>query len=266
MRKTWSLLLIVVIVALALFGCQDERKSDPTQLDAAAREAERQTQQALQAPRATNTPWPTPWPATATRTPARTPSSPTPWPTKDRSDATNEPTDNDVVQGQWLLASFTDESGQARRLEEFIGRAVVVQFVSASCAICIEQQQILLQTIQERYESGLLTDTVFMMLGVIPGETPGLIRSTFQSQLPDNWATVDLVESEDTPSDIIYGIASSDLLAALENAFGPNVLLPEAALMIIIETDGLAHPFAEGIVDFTTLRDAITAYGNPPAE
>lgn len=266
MRKKWSILLIVLVVGLALTGCREKQKSTPTQLDTAAQEAARQTQEALQAPRGTNTPWPTPWPPTATRVPLSSPVSPTPWPTKDRSDSTAEPSDNDVVPGEWLLASFTDEDGQSRRFEEFLGRAVVLQIASASCSICIEQQQILLQTIQDRYDTGLLTDTVFVMLGVIPGETPGLIRSAFQSQLAAEWVTADLVESEETPSDIVFGVASADLLNALENAFGPNVLLPEAAVMVMIETDGLSHPFTEGVVDFGTLRDAITAYSNPPPE
>lgn len=264
MRNAQRIVLILLII-FVLAGCKSGTKEKPTQLDAAFQEAQRLTEQA---PRPTWTPWPTPWPATATRTPQRTPPTSTPLPTRD-PDATEEVVANlstAVYQGDWLNKAFTDENGQQRTLADFTGRAVVLETVSASCMICIEQQQALAQAIQDRYDQGLLTDTVFIALGVISGETPDLIRSVFQDQLGADWAPIENVRSEDTPSDYLFGLASDDLRRALEEAFGPAVLDPEQVIIIVIETNGLTHSFPVGVVSFRDLRDAITAYANPPEE
>jgi hypothetical protein len=262
MRNAQRIVLTLLIV-FVLAGCKTGKKETPTQLDAANQEAQRLT---AQAPTITWTPWPTPWPPTATRTPQRKTPTPTPWPTKD-PDATEEVVENlsgETLQGDWLLTPFTDDNGQEHTLAEFTGRAVILETVSASCASCVEQQQVFAQAIQDRLNQGVLSDTVFIALGVIPGETPGLIRSVLQDQLGEDWAPIATVLSADTPSDYLFGLASDDLLKALEEAFGSQVLDPEQVNVIVIEKNGLAHPFPVGIVSFRSLRDAITAYANPP--
>ncbi len=256
-------IILTLLIMFVLAGCKTGKKETPTQLDAAHQEAQRLT---AQAPSATWTPWPTPWPATATRTPQRATPTPTPWPTKD-PDATEAVVENltaETAQGDWLLKPFTDEHGQEHTLADFTGRPIILETISASCAICIEQQQVIAQAIQDRADQGVLSDTVFIALGVIPGETPGLIQSVMQDQLGADWAPIENVRSEDTPSDYLFGVASDELLKTLAATFGPTVLDPEEVMVIVIEKNGLAHPFPTGEVSFRSLRDAITAYANPP--
>lgn len=258
-------LIVLILLALVLSSCKQKTKEKPTQLDAAYQEAQRLTQQA---PRPTRTPFPTEWPPTATRLPRPTPVSPTPWPTQDpnATEAVVENLSTGVPQGDWLLTPFTGEDGQQHTLQEYLGRAVVLETVSSSCSVCIEQQQNLLQAIRDRSDMHLLTDTVFIALGMVPGETPSLIKAAFQSQLGADWATVQMVQSADTPSDYIFAQASADLRQALQDTFGPGVIVPENVNVIVIEKTGITHLFPPGVVSFTDLRDAITAYGNPPPE
>ena len=263
MRNTLRLqLLAMVLLVVGLTGCKSNAKESPSQLDIAY-QAQAQTKTAEARP--TFTPWPTPWP-TATRAPQLTahPTA-TPFPTKDRSGATEEALDTSstiITPGDWLTKPFVDETGQERTLAEFLGRAVVLETLSASCEPCIEQQQYLLAAIKDRYDLGLLTDTVFLALSVQPNESPSLVKSVLQDQLGEDWATIELLQSDETAADYIFGVASEDLRGALESTFGPNVLIPENITVIVIETDGLAHLMPEGIVSFRDLRDAISAYGN----
>lgn len=256
---------ILLILALSLAACAEKSPDKPSQLDLQAEAAQRQTQTA-QAPRPTNTPWPTPWP-TITRAPRNTPRpSPTPFPTREPPLTPLPVIGTQIPRGEWLDQPFTDENGQTRTLAEFLGRAVVLHTLSASCALCIEQQQRILQAAQDRYDLGLLTDTVFLALDVVPTESASFLLNSLRNALGEQWSTAELLRREDIPADYLVGVASNSLLATLKRSFGDAAVVPEAATVIVFESDGTAHLLYEGLVDWHDLRDAITQYGNPPPD
>jgi hypothetical protein len=261
MRNIQRLCVLGLLVIVGLAACKGETKSPPSQLDLEVR-ASNMTQTA-QAAVATSTPWPTPWP-TATRVIPREPATITPYPTRDRSNSTEEPCDNCVVQGDWLYQPFTDENGQERTLSEFLGHLVILESVSSSCETCTEQQQNIMTAARDRYNNGLLTDTVFVALGVEPGESPSLIKTVLQRQLGPAWGMVPLLQSGETGGDYVFGVASQDLVAALERDFGAESSDPNTPFVLVIESDGLARRLVQGMVNISDLRDAITAYANTP--
>jgi len=257
---------VLLAAALTLAACGSESSDRPSQLDAAA-SAQQLTQTAQARP--THTPWPTEWPSatpplTLAPTAART--SPTPYPTRDRSGPTEVPMGTLIPRGDWLSLPFADDTGETRTLDEFLGRAVVLQTLSASCAICIEQQGRLLVAAQDRYDLNLLTDTVFVALDVVPGESAARLRRALQAGLSEHWPTAELILSDEVPADYLFGAASPALVAALERDFGPDAAIPEAVTVIVIEPDGAAHLLYEGLVDWHDLRDAITLFANRPPE
>jgi hypothetical protein len=260
MRNSRRLLVTVLLVSVAVAACGGDTESTPTELDRGA-QAQSMTQTAQA--RITSTPWPTAWP-TATRVVQRERATITPYPTRDRSNSTEEPCDSCVVQGDWLYQPFKDENGKERTLSEFLGRLVVLESVSSSCETCIEQQQNIMVAARDRYNNGLLTDTVFVALGVVPGESPSLIKTMLQRQVGPTWGMVPLLQSGETGGDYIFGVASQDLLDALERDFGSVSADPDAPFVLAIESDGLARRLVEGLVDTSALRDAITAYANTP--
>ncbi len=256
----------LLVIALTLVACDGEPSDKPSQLDAAAN-AQHLTQTAQAQP--THTPWPTEWPSATppfTLAPTAARISPTPYPTRDRSGPTEVPMGTLIPRGDWLSLPFTDDAGETRTLDEFLGRAVVLQTLSASCAICIEQQGRLLVAAQDRYDLGLLTDTVFVALDVVPGESAARLHRALQAGLSEQWPTAELILSDEVAADYIFGAASPALVAALERDFGPGAAIPEAVTVIVIEPDGTAHLLYEGLVDWHDLRDAITLFGNRPPE
>lgn len=257
MRKTSRLILIVIIAAAGLAACKGDNKSSPTSLDAPFQNA------TTAAPRSTSTPWPTPW-STNTPEPVAARATASPYPTPG-PDATEEPLPNVIVPGDWLRAPFLDENGEEHTLQEFQGRAVVVQTLSALCELCMEQQRNILLAVQDRYDYGGLPDTVFLALGVVEGESASLIRSSLQNTLGEQWATVELLEQADVPADYMVGTASKTLRDALARDFGPDILAPVAVPVFVIQPDGLAHLAPEGLMNEYELRDIITFYSNPPA-
>jgi hypothetical protein len=259
------LLLLTILVIFALAACGGDNESPPSQLDAPFEDSSLPLPGTTVAPVATVTPWPTPWTTTAAPSgPTITPRpSVTAVPTRDRTTGTEEPIDNSMVPGDWLSQPFTDAAGNERTLAEFAGRAVVIHLLSASCDLCIEQERILMQAVQDRYDIDQLSDTVFLALGVLERETPSMIQAVLQQQLADSWSTVELLQRDDVPADWLAGIASPELLDALERDFGPEVRDPDGLVIIVIEPDGYAHLTPPGLVNFTTLRDAITFYSNP---
>jgi hypothetical protein len=260
MRNSQRLLVLVLLVTVGIAACNGKTKNAPTELDVPA-QAQNMTRTAQAG--VTNTPWPTPWP-TATRAVLRERSTITPYPTRDRSNSTEEPCDSCVVQGDWLYKPFVDEKGKERTLSEFLGRLVVLESVSSSCETCIEQQQNIMVAARDRYNNGLLTDTVFVALGVVPSESPSLIKTLLQRQMGAVWGVVPLLQSGETGGDYVFGVASQDLLAALDRDFGAVSADPDAPFVLVIESDGLARRLVEGLVNTSALRDAITAYANTP--
>lgn len=258
--------ITLLATALTLAACGGESSDRPSQLDTAAN-AQRLTQTAQAQP--TRTPWPTEWPS-ATPPPTLPPTvariSPTPYPTRDRSGPTEVPMGTLIPRGDWLSLPFTDDGGETRTLDQFMGRAVVLQTLSASCAICIEQQGRLLVAAQDRYDLGLLSDTVFVALDVVPGESAARLRRALQAGLSEHWPTAELILSDDVAADYVFGAAGPALVAALERDFGPDAAIPEAVTVIVIEPDGTAHLLYEGLVDWHDLRDAITLFGNQPPD
>jgi len=258
-------LLIALLLGIAVSACNSE--SDPTSTPAPATDPALTTEPAQQAepspaigeePQTTLAPTLTPSP-TSPSNPTRTP-----YPTPGRGDGTEEPPEDYVLPGAWLYAPFTDTDGVERTLEDFIGRGVVVQVTTASCDLCVEQHQFLLAAIQDRYDLGLLPDTVFIALGIEQQETPGLIRTVLQTELADAWDTVELLDDPDVPAGWLAGIASVDLVDALAEAFGPHTKTASELTTIVIQPDGLAFQFTGTLADASTLRSAISAYGNPP--
>ncbi|HVO71249.1 MAG TPA: hypothetical protein VMT24_14460 [Aggregatilineaceae bacterium] len=261
MRNIQRLGVLVLPVIVGLAACTGKTKSSPSQLDLEYQA--RSMTQTAQAAGVTNTPWPTPW-STATRVIPRERPTITPYPTRDRSNSTEEPCDNCVVQGDWLYKPFMDENGQQRSLSEFLGRLVILESVSSSCETCGEQQQNIMTAARDRYNYGLLTDTVFVALGVVPGESPSLIKTVLQRQVGPMWGVVPLLQGGDTGGDYVFGVASPDLVAALERDFGAESGDPNSPFVLVIESDGLARRLVQGMVNISDLRDAITDYANTP--
>jgi hypothetical protein len=254
---------LLMLLALAVLGGCGSEKSQPSELDAPFDQSSLPLPGTTQAPFVSPTPLPGP---TATLIPNPAPRATfTPYPTRDRSnDATPELLDNDIPPGDWQYQTFTDEAGITHTLDQLVGRAVMVQTLAMNCVVCLEQQQNLLAAIQDRYDLGLLSDTVFLALDVETREPPSLLRTVLQREAGDRKATIDLLLREDVPADWMVGAASSGLLAALQRAFGPDVSSPEALAVIVIEPDGLAHLTSGGIVSTSMFINLITFYSNPP--
>lgn len=267
MRNAQRVLWAAVIGAILLLaGCQGDTKESPTQLDAPFQNAPFLTQTA-QAGIKTNTPWPTPWPTeerAATSTPRAT-SSPFPSPTP--NDGTPEVLDNIVTQGEWLYLPMTDEAGELRTLDEFLGRAVVVHTVSGLCSMCLEQEQYLLESVQDRHDYQLLGDTVVLVLNTVPTEPPSLVRAVFQEQLSLDaygvaWPTAELLAGPDTPADYLIATASQELVDALARDLGQRTVDPTFGALFLIDQIGQVHFFSEGMVDNRELINGITAYAD----
>ncbi|MBN1203192.1 MAG: hypothetical protein JXJ20_15185 [Anaerolineae bacterium] len=253
-------LSLILVAALGLAACGGEDDTGPVS------PLDRPTQTSTLPPMPTEaatlpllpSPTATHW-AIATEQPTRTP-----YPTPDRSDATDEPLDNYYVPGDWLFKPFEDETGTYRTLDEFLGRAVIVHTLSASCDICVEQQRRIMAAIEDRYLIGDLTDTVFLALSVDENDTPALLHSVLQKQLGADWLSAETLMREDVPADYMVGTASQDLVTELERTFGPTASQADGVAVIVIEPDGLAHLMQDGLVSEEALIEAISFYSNPP--
>ncbi len=261
--KTLHLLWIItmtVAFAVVLSACGGKTKATPSQLDAPF---ENVTPSPISY--ATSTPWPTVKP-TATRFPTQVPNqAPTAFPTLDRLESTAPSVEGAIPPGDWLYASFTDDQGQTHTLADYLGRGVILNTLSASCSECIAQQRMLSQAILDREAIHALPDSVFVALSVVRTDTGAQLKGALQRKLGDDWAGMDLVLSDATPAEAVFGVASQDLLDALAAAFGPEVNDPEYLTVIAVERDGYAHVLMTGLVDWHVLRDAISGYGNIPA-
>jgi hypothetical protein len=254
-------LLTAVLLGIAVAACNSE--SDTPRTPSATADPIQQalpsptdTQAETQLLAATSTFLPSP---TSASRPTRTP-----YPTPGPGDGTEEPPEDYVLPGDWLYAPFTDASGTERTLEEFLGRGIIVQITSASCGMCVEQHEFLLAAIQDRHDLNLLPDTVFIVMGINQQETPDLIRTVLQNELPDAWPTVERLDDPEVPADWLAAVASPDLIDALALAFGPHTRTVSELTTIVIQPDGLAFQFTGTLTHTNTLRDAISAYGNPP--
>ena len=270
MRKTVTLATFLwLIIALALSGCGSEPADTPSQLDAARLYAQQATQTAQAAARPTNTPWPTAWEnapaaaAAATRTP--TPSN-TPWPTRDWDAlGTVVPRDDYVQPAEWLTLPFTATDGQEHTLGEYLGNGIMLHTLTSTCTPCMDQQREVLAAIQDRYDFGPFPPMTFIVLSTSADDTPALLEARLQRALQDDWATVTRVQRPDQPGEYIIGVASEELTAALERAFGDEVSDPRVHTVIVVEFDGLAHMLADfSPIPYTELRNEITDYGAPP--
>jgi hypothetical protein len=250
MRAIFCLLLILVCL---LTACQEEEKTPQMPLDALRQDTAAPTGSPPAAATAVLTR------AYITATPE--PSS-TPFPTPNLTQVTDSPLDNVVLPGDWSDAPFQDESGGDHVLNEFRGREVVIQVVSAMCAPCIEQQQYLLAAIQDRLDNGLLPNAVFLTLGVSQQEPVSLIETVFKRELGKSWSTAETLLQGGTGADWMVGLASPQLVTALEDAFGPDAVRPEALTIIVVEPGGMAHITAAGLDDTSSLITIIMAYGS----
>ena len=247
-----SLLVILIIVALALAACGDDTSSQPSQLDAPFINTTPTAD-------STQTPWPTAWATTGPAATSRP--SPSPYPTRDRSSATEEPLDDLIVPGDWLSAIFTDSDGQEHTFAEFPGRMVLIHIVSTSCEVCIEQQRELLAAVEDRIEYQVLTNPVIVTLNVDTRTSASLLKTVFQDQLGEDWATIEKVQqNDDYAAEFFFATASEKLLAAIARDFGPDAIEPQAIPIIIIEPDQYAHYLDEGLVSMRDLRDLMTFY------
>lgn len=241
MRNSYRFFLLVLLIGL-LVACQEESTPVPTPI-----------------PIATETPTVPP----PTDIPA--PPTITPYPTRDRTSGTEEPIDNDVQPGDWMDQPFVDDEGITRTLEEFQGRIVIIQTISASCTLCMEQQQYLADTIQYWADQDQLSDTVFLMLNVEQRQSTSLLTTVLQDQLGDKWPTIESLMTGENAAEYIVGQATPRLITALEEAFDPAVSDPENVTLILIERDGLAHLINQGMNDDRTLIRTISFYMIPPA-
>ena len=259
LRLFW-ITTMVVAVAVALSACGGKTKATPSQLDAPF---ENVTPSPIV--RSTSTPWPTVKP-TVTRFPTQ-PSdlTPTAFPTMERLEGTAPSIEGAIPPGDWLNAPFTDDQGQTHTLADYLGRGIILHTLSASCSECIAQQRMISQAILDRQTINALPDSVFVALSVIRSDTGQQLKAALQRKLGEDWAGMELVLSDTTPAEAVFGVASQDMLDALAAAFGPEVNNPEYLTVIAIERDGYAHVLVTGLVDWRVIRDAISSYGNIPA-
>ena len=269
MRKTVTLAtLTLLLVALALSGCGNEPADTPSQLDA-ARIYEQQATQTAQAQRPTNTPWPTEWNSapTALSAPTRTPSpTNTPWPTRDWSAlGTVVPREDYVQPAEWLTLPFTATDGQEHTLSEYLGNGIMLHTLTSTCADCMAQQREILAAIQDRQAFGPFPPMTFIALSTSEQDTPALLEARLQRALEDDWETVTQLRQPDQAGEYVVGVASPELTAALERAFGGEASDPRFQTVIVVEFDGLAHMLADTApIPYTELRNEITDYGAPP--
>ncbi len=267
MRKTVTLATLLLLAALTLGACGSEPADTPSELDAARIYAQQATQTA-QAVRPTNTPWPTAWDAAPTvAAPTRTPTpSNTPWPTRNwEAIGTVVPREDYVQPAEWLTLPFTATDGQEHTLSEYLGNGIMLHTLSSTCADCMAQQREMLAAVQDRYDFGPFPPMTFIVLSTSPQDTPALLEARLRRALEDDWEIVTHIRRPDQPGEYIVGVASEDLTAALEQAFGAEVSDPRVQTVIVVEFDGLAHLLADSApISYTELRNEITDYGAPP--
>ncbi|MBN1680586.1 MAG: hypothetical protein JW966_09855 [Anaerolineae bacterium] len=251
-------IVLLLLITLVLTACDGDATAEPSELDAVA------AQNTLEPATAFPTEWSPSSTPTATAIVATFVPTTTPYPTPDPDNSTPEPLDNYVLPGDWLYQIFVDADGQTHTLEEYLGRVVIIQTMSLQCPNCLNQQRAMVEAAKTWLDKKVLGDTVFITLGTLQAETPSLLASVTQNNLPEEWATIEILQSADSEADWLYGIASETLVDELERAFTPDISSSDIPILILIQRDGLGHLISEEALQYDDLTNIILYYISPP--
>ncbi len=138
----------------------------------------------------------------------------------------------------WQSIPFTDvKTGNSQTLKDLLGKPVIVQAFIVTCPICTRQQEEI-NRLQE--EQGMKSFT-FVALDIDPSEREEAIRAHVER----NGFTG------------IYAASPPDLTRALYDEFGPDIITPSSAPVILLCPGGQKTKLPTGIKSATFLKEAL---------
>ncbi|MDD1713047.1 MAG: redoxin family protein [Methanoregulaceae archaeon] len=138
----------------------------------------------------------------------------------------------------WQSMQFRDAlSGETHTIREYSGRPVIIQTFTISCPICTRQQQ---EIVSLRKELGVDAFT-FVALDIDPDEqekaiTAHVLKNGFNGT---------------------YAASPVDLSRALLDQFGPEIISPSSAPIILVCGDGSSLKLPPGIKTAGSLKEAL---------
>jgi thiol-disulfide isomerase/thioredoxin len=138
----------------------------------------------------------------------------------------------------WQSIPFTDvKTGNSQTLEDLSKKPVIIQAFTVTCPICTRQQEEI-NRLQE--EQGVEPFT-FVALDIDPSERDDAIRAH--------------VERNGFRG--IYAASPPDLTRALYDEFGPDIITPSSAPVILLCPGGQKTKLPAGIKSATFLKEAL---------
>lgn len=136
----------------------------------------------------------------------------------------------------WLALELASTDGTTVRLADHAGRPVLIELMATWCASCEEQQDALREA-----RADLPADTVIVSLDVDPTGDLGALAA-YAAERDYDW---------------VFASASRELLRALVDAFGDDVINPAATPVLVIDRDGTAWLPPLGRKSAATLVDLL---------
>lgn len=143
-----------------------------------------------------------------------------------------------VTDTSWQSMPFYDVlSGDTHMIRDYSGRPVIIQTFTIACPICTRQQQ---EIINLRKELGADTFT-YVALDIDPDEQEEAIRGHVQRNGFNG----------------TYAASPVPLSRALLDQFGPEIISPASAPIILVCRDGTSVKLPAGIKTAGYLREAL---------
>jgi thiol-disulfide isomerase/thioredoxin len=139
----------------------------------------------------------------------------------------------------WLNGPFTEvTSGRTLTAADFEGKVVLVETMAIWCTTCRAQQR----EVRALHEAlGPREDLVSLVLDVDPNENAEALRAYVAQQ-----GFVGL-----------YAVAPAEVAAALASEYGPSLLNPPSAPMLIVGRDGAVQLLPFGVKSMDVLERAL---------
>jgi cytochrome oxidase Cu insertion factor (SCO1/SenC/PrrC family) len=152
---------------------------------------------------------------------------------------TARPPQNPAPVDAWRDVALTDvTTGETFSLSSFSGRPVVLFTFTVSCPICTQQQKEI--SALERNSNGSIA---VVGLDIDPNEEPGILQSHIQKNGFSGH----------------YAISPPEMTRALVDRFGPAVVTPSSAPVMVICPNGNADILDAGIKPSSLLSSSISA-------
>jgi hypothetical protein len=150
----------------------------------------------------------------------------------------------EMVSEAWYGIDLVDvNTGEAFRVADFEGKAVLVETMAVWCTTCLRQQgeiQALHKTLGER------DDLVSLALDIDPNETPEILK----------------IHTDRHGFDWRYAVAPAEVAREIDRLYGTQFLNPPSAPMFIIDGQGQVHPLPFGVKSAQVLQEALEPFLN----